>query len=309
MLSTYFVSEITPTTVIPASALQFDATRWEKAGEEATKRLRSVPALSRLFDVARQDNQDANSIEKLTSDILSSDPIFQSQEQQRTIIQDSGNALYPFLLSGTNGYTALSPADRRYIHALLSLHKQMRFLLQSYNKQAFQQEQERKARAVMVSPDKVTALAENFPVAMLLLGVVASNGTALPYARRIVSWQFQDPGVLEAIVQTLQQIQRVYQGGRVASLAEQLEPIVQQRLDQSRLEISTDMRCGPRYGNKRCPPNHCCSSSGSCGQGLEYCSAPPPQNPAAPQRQTLSYAHYHGEGVLPAMPPVLGTGL
>lgn len=308
MLSTYFVGEITPSVTVPAASLRFDSTRWQKAGEEATTRLRSVPALSRLFDTARQNNQNATSIENLTSEILSSgDPAFQSPDNQRAIIQDSGNALYPFLLSGTNGYTSLPPADRRYIHALLALHKQMRFLLQTYNKEAFTREQDRQARAVMAAQDKVTALAEHFPVAMLLLGVVASNGTALPYAQRIVAWQFQNPSVLQAIAQTLQDIRLRYPGGKVAELASQLEPIVQQRLEQSRLEISTDMRCGPRYGNKRCPPNHCCSSTGSCGQGLEYCTGAPRPNPAAPN--ALSYAHYHGEGVLPAMPPVLGTGL
>jgi hypothetical protein len=30
-------------------------------------------------------------------------------------------------------------------------------------------------------------------------------------------------------------------------------------------DISTNGRCGPRNGKKRCPGNQCCSSSGWCG--------------------------------------------
>lgn len=37
------------------------------------------------------------------------------------------------------------------------------------------------------------------------------------------------------------------------------------------LNISTNGRCGPSYGNTICPPNQCCSKWSWCGGGNDYC--------------------------------------
>lgn len=38
-------------------------------------------------------------------------------------------------------------------------------------------------------------------------------------------------------------------------------------------DISTDLRCGPAFGNKYCPYNGCCSIHGWCGGSAPWCGS------------------------------------
>ena len=251
-------------------------------GQTAYNQLLQNSVVKNLFDSVTKI-PDGVGIENRVFELIRGLPQFQSPDYRLAAINNADSALLKF--DTTKSFSDFSVDDRKRIHALLALRRQLYLGMDDAGKAAYWLQQRSKPVA-------------QWPLNAFIYTIGRSpTQNNLDYARRIVDWQYDDAASLQQFVNLLQGFASSQtDAGRAANI---LLPILQFRLRQLGLQTSKDGKCGPTNGNTRCPTNQCCMTSGQCATCDKSGSR------GLMMRPDLLY---NGEGVLPVLPPTLFGG-
>lgn len=268
------VSSTTITGILPTQQINVQG----KSGYESLLRDASLKA---LFESIGKVN-DASTIETRIADTLGAIRAYSASDSRLVALNNADSALLFF--DPKVPFASLSADDRRRIHALLALRRQLYLGLDENARNAYWNQQRKRA-------------AEQLPLNTLLYNIVRSPSQAnLDYARRVIDWQYDDAATLQRFIDVLQRVSTTSQSDSSKAAAAALIPYLQVRLRQLGLTVGTDGKCGPTNKNTRCPANQCCLTSGQCAKCDE--------NRAQIRPDFL----YNGEGVLPILPATIFGG-
>lgn len=155
-----------------------------------------------------------------------------SRTGYRVLINKTQDALYPFVLRSSAAWARMRHRERQQIHAVVALRLHALRRLKNNDPDGYVQYTEQRLESVRNAQYKFNALVQNYPIIVLLLGVVGAGDNGTLYARRVIRDRFDDTETIDVINDALEDVKARQRN--LESLVNRLQPLLQAHRNELR---------------------------------------------------------------------------